>query len=903
MSEVRDGVAGERFPPLLNLRSRSDKAHGPGLHIYHPKAHCRYKKGCCGIDIHFTKQVCPMNINRVRTDAEAVGNVFIAKPARKGVQHLAFAVRQLVLLAFNIYRRFGVIRDNPLSGQHFQNAFNNIFRMFRFNKQAMNARIEKLRKQRRRRRAGDNHKPGVRRPGLGFEVHFKPVRAGHAEVKNCAIRRVQFNQGNGLNTIGGDGGDPQTTGRFDIGFHPLNRKRVVIGNDNCFIHNRLMARISRRYKLMQSCILMALAAFLLCTPQPAQARPAPVPAADAVSTRDLSDHIDYFLDPSWDVSIKAITTSRAGAFKPITSLEPDFGYIDAKAWLRVALINTSEDTRNWRVYVRENFLQHYDVYIEREDGRIEHLEKHTPETTFSERSFPYPELVTPVKFNPGESITLYISYWSEGSSHASLSFETAESFSAIAVYRNSKNYISYGMMVILIVASLIALVIFRLPVFVAYLVYVILTLVYLLHVDGVAFQYFWPGFPRFNSWFSIIVGTAFVLATYNFARVFLQTKVYHPRADKILFYMGVISVFIIVPAAFFNPQLTKQILMPLILLAIIAGTCVGIIAARTRLKAVRFYLFAWGVGILSAGLMNMRHLFGFDITQDVEFDSIRISIVVDAVMMGLGIADRYLQTQKARQEATRKSLVAAERNLRLSHRLHDLEDKYTLATQLAGTRDQEIKNTVHDLQQPLHALRLNVLDLKHKGEIAGETEDNIDEAFSYLETLIANQLDNTVSGGDAATAGPGDDDMGVPDVLKAIHQMFKPDAQQKGLEFTYVRTYCEAGVDAFVLMRIISNLVSNAIKYTPDGKVLMGVRRRSGGLRIEVHDTGTGLTPAEFALAKTRHVRLGETADDGQGHGYGLQIAAELAEKNGLTLSVLPGRNSGASLALDIPAP
>lgn len=65
----------------------------------------------------------------------------------------------------------------------------------------------------------------------------------------------------------------------------------------------------------------------------------------------------------------------------------------------------------------------------------------------------------------------------------------------------------------------------------------------------------------------------------------------------------------------------------------------GCVAAMTRFRQVRFYLFAWICGIMTAGLMNMRHNFGFEITQDVEFDAIRLSIVVDAVMMALGGAD------------------------------------------------------------------------------------------------------------------------------------------------------------------------------------------------------------------------------------------------------------------------
>ena len=232
-------------------------------------------------------------------------------------------------------------------------------------------------------------------------------------------------------------------------------------------------------------------------------------------------------DKDWLVDVQTLASKKASEFVPINMSEPDFGYTESRIWLRAKLKNTTDDISEWRLYVRENFLQNYSVYVQRQSGEIERVEDHNPQTPFSERLLKYPELVTPISFEPGESVAIYIAYWSEGSSNAAISFETMESFSNKAVSRTSKNYIFYGMITLLIVGAFLGLAILRLPVFLAYLIYVFLTLIYLMHVDGVTFQYFWPEYPRFNSNFTIIIGIAFVLATYNFARSFLQTKKYH----------------------------------------------------------------------------------------------------------------------------------------------------------------------------------------------------------------------------------------------------------------------------------------------------------------------------------------------------------------------------------------
>ena len=615
-----------------------------------------------------------------------------------------------------------------------------------------------------------------------------------------------------------------------------------------------------------------------------------------LDSEEFSKHFEFYLDETWKLTAEDMLTEYADAFKPIQTPEPNFGYIDERVWLRMKIQNTSSNISQWKIYVKENFLQYYDVYVLRQDGSLEQLESHDLNTKFSDRKYVFPELVTQLQFSPNEKITLLISYWSGGSSHASISLETEDSFSAQAYIRTSKNYISYGMMIILLIAASVGLIILRLPVFSAYIGYVFVTLLFLMHSDGVAFQFFWPNFPKFNSYFSIIVGCAFIMVTYNFARVFLQTKIYEPRIDKVLQVLCYVTPFIMILGAVIDPQLTKQSIFLMIIIAIVAGTLAGLYAARTRFKAVRFYLIAWLFGIGTAGLMNMRHTFGISIPQELVFDSVRLSIIVDAIMMGLGITDHYMQTVKSQREAADRTLAETKKNLNLSMRLIDLEQQFQLATELVATRDESFQSTVHDLRQPLHALRLNVQGLR-EGKGGGEAD--IDDTFAYLEALIAGHLEESVSNGGVSSANSGEAELGLSNILESIYDMFLPDAKEKGLAFHYVRTSQNTNIEPIILMRIITNLVSNAIKYTHSGKILMGLRRCEGTLRIEVHDTGLGMNSEEFSKAQIHAVRLYK--NDESGHGLGLAIAQSLAKENGCNLIRLERSEPGTSLALELP--
>src|SRR5690606_21430511 len=127
------------------------------------------------------------------------------------------------------------------------------------------------------------------------------------------------------------------------------------------------------------------------------------------------------------------------------------------------------------------------------------------------------------------------------------------------------------------------------------------------------------------------------------------------------------------------------------------------IAARRRFREVRFYVFAWFAGLIPACLFTARFAFGIEPTFITPYDAIRLALIFDALMMGLAIFDRY---NHLRQSAMEETLAHAQRNLALSQRLALLEESYQQVTASARQREESVKDTVHDLRQPMHALRL-----------------------------------------------------------------------------------------------------------------------------------------------------------------------------------------------------
>ena len=183
----------------------------------------------------------------------------------------------------------------------------------------------------------------------------------------------------------------------------------------------------------------------------------------------------------------------------------------------------------------------------------------------------------------------------------------------------------------------------------------------------------------------------------------------------------------------------------------------------------------------------------------------------------------------------------------------------------------------HDLRQPLHALGLFVAQLRGRMSAAerGRIVEHIDLAVAGMSELFNALLD--ISKLDAGALTPNITNFPVAQVLKRIESTFASVAREKGLSLSVVPTTVWVRSDLILLERILLNLVSNAVRYTSDGGVVVGCRKRGGRLRIEVWDTGPGIAEDQRQKIFDEFYRLGDPDRDGRvGLGLGLAIVDRL---------------------------
>jgi CheY-like chemotaxis protein/anti-sigma regulatory factor (Ser/Thr protein kinase) len=152
---------------------------------------------------------------------------------------------------------------------------------------------------------------------------------------------------------------------------------------------------------------------------------------------------------------------------------------------------------------------------------------------------------------------------------------------------------------------------------------------------------------------------------------------------------------------------------------------------------------------------------------------------------------------------------------------------------------------------------------------------NVDLSLEAVEEILTAILD--ISRLDAGAMKPELHAFAIDDVLEQLRIEFDPMAREKQLELTVMPCSVPVLSDRRLLRRLLRNLVSNAVKYTPaEGRVLVGARRRAGGVRLEVWDTGLGIPEHQQKIVFEEFARLESTQQSAPGLGLGLSIVERL---------------------------
>ena len=209
----------------------------------------------------------------------------------------------------------------------------------------------------------------------------------------------------------------------------------------------------------------------------------------------------------------------------------------------------------------------------------------------------------------------------------------------------------------------------------------------------------------------------------------------------------------------------------------------------------------------------------------------------------------------------------------------------------------------HDLQQPLNAARLFLGALADEvaagrpRELVGRIETALDSVVELLDTLV------DISRLDTGAWPVSVSDFPVAPLLARLADEFAPEAEAFGLSLRIVPSSAVVHTDHVLFARLLRNLVSNAIRYTERGRVLVGCRREAADIvRVEVRDTGIGIPADKLDWIFEEFQRLEAPRRQEKGFGLGLATVQRIARLLSLDVSVRSTPGRGSCFSVRVPA-
>jgi Na+/proline symporter/signal transduction histidine kinase len=270
--------------------------------------------------------------------------------------------------------------------------------------------------------------------------------------------------------------------------------------------------------------------------------------------------------------------------------------------------------------------------------------------------------------------------------------------------------------------------------------------------------------------------------------------------------------------------------------------------------------------------------------------------------------DVVAQLEEAKMELEEKvafgSQTLSETNARLRQENRLRAQVESRLREAHHSKTRFMSATSHDLLQPINAARLFTAALKP--QLAEQVEpstrhlvEQIDSSLLRAEQLIAELRE--ISRLDSGKQMPRRGHFPVAEVFEAMSREFSSMAELRGLRLDILPSSVWLFSDQSLVARILQNFLSNAIKYTPSGRVILGVRRRDDGAELQVWDTGPGIAEEDQVKVFEEFERLQRHAQQGEeGLGLGLAIVTRYADLLGHRLQLRSAQGSGTMFSVTI---
>jgi signal transduction histidine kinase/methyl-accepting chemotaxis protein len=269
---------------------------------------------------------------------------------------------------------------------------------------------------------------------------------------------------------------------------------------------------------------------------------------------------------------------------------------------------------------------------------------------------------------------------------------------------------------------------------------------------------------------------------------------------------------------------------------------------------------------------------------------------------GVGYATSYTDVSAYKRVEEKLLALAESLERRVSERTEDLQRAMGEANRANRSKSKFLAAAVHDLSQPINAARLYISAIKEdlRDHPAADLAEHAERSLASVEDLFTSLMD--ISRLESGKLKLRLEDTRLGPVLESLAREFRMLAHSHGLELHCMMTSAVVRTDIALLRRVLQNFLSNAVRYTASGRILLGVRRMRAACRIEVWDTGCGIAADKIEEIFEEFRRL-DTQQVGieRGAGLGLAIVRTIAKLLNHEVRVHSWTGRGSVFSIEVP--
>ncbi|MDH5559750.1 MAG: ATP-binding protein [Deltaproteobacteria bacterium] len=581
-------------------------------------------------------------------------------------------------------------------------------------------------------------------------------------------------------------------------------------------------------------------------------------------------YLELYLDETGVKNIKDIEQLEAeSALVASESVVPNYGFTRASLWAKLRVKNSGDIKKTVYLEVDYPHLDHLNLFHPFGDEGQYRIERYGDSLPFNQRKLHHRNFVTHFEIEAFEERVIYFQLSTQDTLQFPLIVYANEYF--INQEHNDQFVFGfyYGLMIVLVVYSLILFYMIRDKSYLIYFFYLIGYVLFQLILNGYAYELLWSDYPWWAKRSRVFfIGFGFFFALF-FAKIILNTHKKLPKLDKVIQVFMVGNVFIMPLSLIVDFYIMIQVAV------FYAAPCVfiimwaGIRSAMKKYRPAILYLSAWLMIALGI-LVSVLRAFGILPRTLLTEYGMQIGSVFEVVLFFFGLADRMNFLRRERLQV-QENLLKTQGEL-LSH-----------LKQTDRMKDEFLANTTHELKTPLHGiigLSESILS-KSKSNLNSKEKENISlisNSGRRLLTLVESLLDlSSIKFGNVRL------DLKPVDLKKTVDIVLTfSQTLVMNKKLTLINDVPEKlpkiEADENRLEQILYNLISNAIKHTEEGEIVVSAVTQNRDLKITVSDTGIGINFNKedsifdpFVLGKDEKSQF-------HGVGLGLSICRSLVE-------------------------